>query len=255
MIKMVKVITICLFSAILLLGLSLHRVFALTYMVPPPRNLQAAVVGTSSNDATVYLSWDSSQVGLGYRVTKIFPDGRVSKFTTQNGANSMACMMKGGFFSDPVVENNKTYTYQVQAFDGLLNFSTQSTITVTIHLGESYGCDMWVPLSLNASSNNLAINLTWENPDNKNFDIYLDDKYIKSSSSNNTKLWPIFGKEHTIKVVEGENSAISKLATPALAQTCINGENEQTTKITKNYSGFFANISKLIDGVYDKINF
>jgi len=220
------------------------------YSLAQPKNLQATVQGKDGNDATVHLSWESDLFGVGYMVTKIFPDGRKMQFTIQGGATADPnCMMKGGVFADPLVENGKTYTYKIKAFDALMDFSAESSVTITIHLGDSSGCGLHRSLSLSPSANNLALNVNWSNPDNQKFDIYVDGKLRKSVKGTSTTIWPVFGENHEVKLTPN-NSSLKPSILASTAEACdAPGQSVETTVQTQ-YSGLLGKLIKWINTIH-----
>ena len=238
-IKIFKQIVFIIISIVFLLPFS--AVFA--YSIPAPSNLQASVLGKNNGDAKVSLEW-SGQAGLSYMITKVFPDGRTAQITIQNSPIDKDCIMKGGFFSDPLVEGGKTYTYKVKSFDSLMNYSAEAVITITIHLGDSVGCRGFTYLSATSTLKNFALNIDLNNSDNKMHELYIDNRLVKKTKKDKIKLWPIFGKTHEIKIKQQNTNTTNLIST---AYACDLESKDQVSVVNKEYTGFIGKISLGLD--------
>lgn len=190
------------------------------YRPAAPYGLRAGINGNSEHTSEVFLSWQHKTFGLGYLITKIYPDGHKEKFTLMGANDDINCSGKGGFFFDPLVEKNQTYTYEVRAFvPATMKFSDPATITVNIKYGDYIGCSAHPSKEVSLNYSNARIKIAIANQDNKTYQIFLDGKLAKTTNKEVVTLWPVFGQNHKIKIVEKSDSTDS-LSIVKKAEAC-----------------------------------
>lgn len=213
-----------------------------------PKNLQATITGSNNNNLVVNLQWDG-EPGLNYLLTKVFPDGRTMQFVIHNAITDPNCIMRGGVFKDSLVEAGKKYTYKIKALDGFFNYSAESSISINVIAGDTAGCWGTMTLSLETQLRNFTLNASWSNPDNIAYDVYLNEKFIKSINGNQIKIWPVFGKKHKIAIKESasHDQGVFSGSIAQSASACNKTSTEEAKEIEKNYDGFLGHISSDID--------